>query len=336
MLYAEESLTEQEKAQKRQELNQAAQAAAAIQSQPKNPAAEANPWTVTVVSNFGSERNVTFDSRRLSDTYHQETVTGTYTKEHKGLLHFIPSGKYGVTGNIDEFDYSRRNESDYRNFKANPFLTTNLTPTTALKTEYTFKNARFLKRDSVNYLSHEIKGSLSEARLAHWLHTLYTTIEFRDYTDKFLMSATGGVGADKRSDLLDEYGYSAMYFPSNKLVFGVTGAYHIDDSNDNWVNYSDYDGYKVTGFIYAAFNDRLSWVGAAGYDQKWYKAKVISAADPTKIEEDELLYFASYAYYNLTPKTQIVLAYFWDQNFSNDPLLQFTDHMVTVGFSVKL
>lgn len=333
---ADDALTDQQKAERRQELDQAVRLSDYMKAQKKKAEAAAkNPWSVNVVTNLGYDRNVTFDSRRLADTFHQETATVTYTEDHGELAGFIPGGRYGFSGNLDELDYSRRNESDYRNYKVNPFFTTNLTPFESLRTEYTFKNVRYLKNDQINYLSHEIKNSLIEARFSHWLHTAYTKIEFKDYTDRFALDASALSSSDKRFDTLCEYGYTAIYFPSDKLVFGATGAYHVNDSNDNFQNYSDYDGYKVTGFVYAVLSDRINLVEAAGWDQKYYKAKTLSA-DPSKNEQDGFLYFATYLYYNLTPKTQIVFSYLWDQDFSNNPLLQFTGTMATVGFSVKI
>lgn len=335
VLHADDALNEQQKEEKRQELNQAVRVAENLKQEKRKENYQLNPWTVNVASNFGYDRNVTFDSRRIGDTYHQESVAATYKADHGDLAGMIPAGRIGVSGTVDELDYSKQNQSDYRNFKVNPFSIVNLTRYESLRTEYTFKNIRYLKNDQVNYLSHEIKNSLVEARLAHWLHTVYVIVDFRDYTDRFALDQTGASSDSKRLDLFNEYGYSAVYFPSDKLVFGVTGAYKANDSNDNFKDYSDYTGYKVTGFAYAVLSDRISWVGAAGWDEKWYKSKTLNV-DPSQKENDGFLYFATYLYYNLTPKTQIVLSYLWDQDFSNEPLLQFNGSMVTAGFSVKI
>ena len=333
-VYAESSLTTDQKNERRQELSQSIKASDPLRAEKKNEYS-ANPWVVSMASNFGYDRNVTFDSRRLGDTFHQETAAATYTENHGKLAGFIPEGKYGVAGSVDQFDYSKRNESDYRNFKVNPFFTTNLTQADQFRTEYTMRNVRYLKSDQINYFSHEIKNSLTDSRFAHWLHTVYVSIDFRDYTDRFSLDAAGAASTEKRADVINEYGYTIIYYPSEKLVFGATGAYKGDDSSDNFKNYSDYDGYKTIGFIYAVLNDRTSWVGAAGWDQRWFKAKTLSI-DPAKNESDGFLYFATYLYYNLTPKTQFVVSYLWDQDFSNDPLLQFNGSMVTAGFSVKI
>ena len=40
-----------------------------------------------------------------------------------------------------------------------------------------FKNIRYLKNDRINYLGHEIKNSVSDTCFAHWMHTLYVTLE---------------------------------------------------------------------------------------------------------------------------------------------------------------
>ena len=335
VLRADDTLNEQQKEEQRQELNELALANAAFAAQQQYPAPEENPWAIGVVANEGYSRNVTYDSRRKPDTFHQETVTATYTRKHDKLLYLIPDGKYGLGGTIDQMIYRRHEESDHRNFQLNPFLTANLTKTTSLRSEYTHKKIGYIKNQAIGYLSHEFKATLAETRFTHWSHSLFTSVELKDYTKKFALDSVGGFTDNKYLDVLSEYGYSATYFPSEKLVFGVTGSYKVNDSNDNFKNTGDYDAYKVTGFIYAALNARTSWVGAAGYEHKWYRDKTITS-DPTKLEWDGFLYFASYFYYNLSPKTQLVLSYLWDQNFSDDPLLQFNGSMATAGFSVKI
>ncbi len=330
-VFAETDLTAEQKAQKRQEFN-ASVAQQAAQATPA-PALQ-KPWTLSISNNYGHDSNVTFDSKRKRDVFHQETIMGSVQYNHPSLNHLLGAGKFGVQGGFDYLNYSKQNESDYRNSKISPFVTFDLTKTLSLKSEYTFKNSSYRNDDHITYGSHELKVSLAEARIPMWLHKLYGSTAYNSYPHRKQLSASNTDLDGQRTDRHHEMGYDFTFFPSDKFVMGANAAYQLNDSNDLFQDTNDYVGCKTTGYIYLVLNDRMSWVGAAGYDFKDYGHKLL----PTRLgtERDEFVYVANYLYFNLSSRTQFIVSYLFDQNYSNDPVLDFTGHIITAGVTVKI
>src|SRR5687768_16581515 len=81
---ADATLTEDERVRRREEFDQAAKEELTIQRKKKAGVPE-KPWSLSVSVNGGYDNNVTLDSRRLSDNFHQETVSGQ-------VLYYLPRG----------------------------------------------------------------------------------------------------------------------------------------------------------------------------------------------------------------------------------------------------
>ena len=333
---SESSLSEEQKAERKLEFSEEVKDEIFLrEKQRQAPAPIQKPWTIMIATNYGHDDNVTFDSRRIGDMFHQETVTATLDLPHTGLGSVIGQGKYGAVVNWDDFNYSKQNQSDYFNSKYNPYVSVNLTNTLSLKTEYKYKDIRYIDNDQITYAGQEFKASLTELQFAHWMHSLYASAEYRQYSDRYALAANNIKLPVKRQDIYDEVGYNATFFPTQKFVAGVGGLYKLNDSNDVFNKFNDYEGYRFTGFVYVVLNDRISWVGAAGYDYRKYDSKIFEETS-NEAENDGFVYAASYVYVNLGPRTQFVFSYFFDQNYSNDPTLDFTGHILTAGFTVKI
>ena len=327
-------LTAEQKSQKLQEFNEAvseqkaaAEAAAAAATPPEKP------WSLSVSTNYGHDDNTSFSSNRRRDTFRQETVTGALQYNHPAWGP-LGDGKFGLSGTLDDNNYSKENGSDYRNSKINPYVTLNFTKTLSLRADYTFKDASYRHNHSLTYHGHEFKVALSESKIAKQIHKVYATTEYNDYVYRKQLSDSNISLNDPRIDRRQEAGYDFTYLATTSLIMGAAVAYQINDSNDLFHDLNDYEGYKITGYVYYAFNDKVSWVGAAGYDFKTYEHKLL----PTNLagERDEFIYAVNYLFFKISPRTQFIVSYFYDQNFSNDVLLDFTGHTVTAGFTVKI
>ncbi len=332
-LFAENDLTLEQKNQKAQEFSQAIQDQVA-ETKAVSAAPPVKPWTLSIATNYGHNDNTSYDSRRKKDAFHQETITGTLQYDRPSLDGLIGPGKLGAIMSLDDVNYLKQNGSDSRNLKINPFVTVDLTQTLLLKAEYDFKSFWYIHNNSLSYHGHEFKLSLAESAIPQQIHKIYVSTEYDGYTRRKQLSASNTSLEGARADRRLETGYDFTFLASNETILGIAGAYQTNNSNDIFQDINDYQGLKITGFLYKVLSDRVSWVGAAGYDFKTYEHKLLPSSLGT--ERDEFIYAVSSLFIKLSPRTQLALTYFYDQNYSNDPILDFIGHTVTAGVTVTI
>lgn len=114
-----------------------------------------------------------------------------------------------------------------------------------------------------------------------------------------------------------------------KVYFKLKNVYYFNESNDGYMDYYDYQAEKVMGYIGAPLFKKAELVLSGGYQRKNFKSRKITTSSSK--EHDDLMVLGGGLYYNLTPSSYINLSYTYRQNFSNDPIQEYSGSMSSIG-----
>ena len=117
-----------------------------------------------------------------------------------------------------------------------------------------------------------------------------------------------------------------------KLFVKIKNTYYFNESNDQFLDYYDYDSEKIMGYFTYPVTDKLSLQANGGYQYKNFKSRVITTSNSEK-EKDNLMILGGGAYYEIFSNFYINASYTYQQNYSNDPIQDYSGSVGTVGIN---
>jgi len=325
-------LTQEDKAEKRLRFNRYVEQALA-ERVAKRKKKEKEKWSFSGSAAFGYDNNVALDARRDGDTFHEETADLSFTMPHTGIPDLLGAGDFGAKFHTDFRDYSDHDDFDYNNMRLRPFFKTTVLNRYRLEVEYTLESLRYIRNNQINYVGHRGKARLMESlgkQLAHRVHFQY---RIKDYIDRKAKSAVNTNLSGERKDDNYDAGYEILYFPDASTYASVMGAWLFNESNDLHRDFNDYQGYRISGFLYRKFAELFSWTIAGGYQFKAYDARTFTGSGSA--QRDEYFYIANYVNVPLTDNTQLVFQHLYNQNASNNPIHDYSSSQMSLGLSVR-
>jgi len=334
-----DGLTQEEKAEKRLQFNRfveeelAKEARTKAKESKKEEAAPEKNWSISLTPSYGYERNVNLNSHRQGDTYYEETADAKIKFTHPGFL-FLGPGNWGFGGGGDFFNYQHEKEDNYRQLVVGTYADSQLATNLVFKLSYDFSSIDYIHSDPLGYVSHRVKPVLTYSWNKQWAQFVYSSFEFKDYTSRKALSADDFSLEKSRQDTLSEHGMGLRFIPAKTMVFGVTGAYVSNDSNDVFNDFNDYAGPKITGYAFFQLPANFSMIYYGGFDFKKYAGRTFEGSDRT--QEDKFFYAGGTLYYDIRKNTQIFLSYLYKQNDSNDITQGYSDYILSAGLTYTI
>jgi hypothetical protein len=134
---------------------------------------------------------------------------------------------------------------------------------------------------------------------------------------------------DRRHTIIAEF---ATYL--KKVFIKVKNTYFINNSNDEYLDYYDYSSERIN--LYAAYpvSEKLTVLINGGYQRKDFKSRV-TKKDPSKKERDNIMMLGTGLFYQLSPSCSFNLDYSYRQNYSNDPIQEYSGSIITAGINIS-
>ncbi len=290
-------------------------------------------WSLRGSVAYGYDNNVALNSRRNGDDFHQETLEGTLKLDHEGIPHLLGSGTFGTKVDTDFRDYNDDDEYDFHHSRLSPYVKTSLFQTLNLDLEYQLRVNRYIRNNQVNYIGQGASATITQPMGPHIAHRFYFTYRFKDYSDRHQKSAENTNLDGDRRDSSYEPGYSLLVHPQEPIYLGITGAWKFNESNDLYVDFNDYEGYKISAYLYQKINQGISWVGAGGYERTDYESRTYLGLN--QAQEDDYFYLVGYLYLTIDEKTEFFLTYLYAQNDSTNPAYEYSSSTMTLGLAVS-
>lgn len=276
----------------------------------------------------GYDNNVFLDSSRKGDTFSE----GIF--DAKAI--YPLSGRWDVFGGIGvhditywEFTDASLVDTDLKfGFEGKLFGTVVLNTFNDIEiVEYPYNSDGSYVGDKAGFtLRHTLPRALLPGTFFHSFGYEYF---YKNYSDRKARNGFGAKSsddrADKRNTLRSEFG---AYFKKAMLKF--SGEYYLNDSNDQYFNYYDYQSKRIgLSFIYL-MTDKMTALLSASHQSKHYIHR-ITRVDNTKLETDRIFTGSVSFLYEIYKNTSLGLNYTYRQNDSNDPIQEYSGSITSLG-----
>lgn len=129
---------------------------------------------------------------------------------------------------------------------------------------------------------------------------------------------------DHRHNIMGEFATKL-----GKLSFKLKNIYYFNESNDGYMDFYDYTADRVSGYIAYPVHKKLQLIFNGGYLRKDFKSRKITGGSSK--EYDDLMILGGGAYYIFSPSLFLNANYTYRQNYSNDPVQEYSGTTGTVG-----
>ncbi len=154
---------------------------------------------------------------------------------------------------------------------------------------------------------------------------------FYDYKHRDIRDGTNNkidiTREDHRNNISAE---AAVYM--GKLFLKLKNTYYFNESNDGYMDYYDYQSERVSLYTAYAVTKKLSLLLNGGYQYKDFKSRK-TIDDPEKKEHDHLMRLGAGVNYEIIPSFYISANYTYRQNYSNNPIQEYSGSVTTAGIS---
>jgi opacity protein-like surface antigen len=157
----------------------------------------------------------------------------------------------------------------------------------------------------------------------------YNTYDYRARkTRDSLNQITDITRKDKRNTVMAEF---ATYM--GKLFVKIKNTYFWNNSNYEYLDFYDYNSERINLYTAYPITDKLTVLLNGGYQRRDFKSRT-TIKDPNKKEHDNIMMLGGGLSYKLLPSCSISLNYSYRQNYSNDPVQEYSGAIGTIGVNI--
>lgn len=275
----------------------------------------------------GYDDNVWLNSRRLGDGYTQiyfrPTFTSRINEKVDGRLEYeLMSLIYMDESNANLISNSLGCGIDYKINKDLKF-----------STMYRFADTDYVNTGDDDFLDHTIELKLTQKLPNKIFHSLGYEFMLKDYTQRKLRTSTAVDSEKERADKRNTVEYEiGKYFP--KDLFRMKFQYYNNGSNDAYLKYYDYDSYKIGTSLTHLFNDKFFCYTSFSRQWRDFRSRTISV-DANFKEWDKTYLMTLGLYYNFKKDLTLGLNYTYRQNWSNEPVENYSGSLISLSTSYR-
>ena len=273
---------------------------------------------------FGYDNNSHLDSQRDADAFNQLYYRATFIspltrdKRVDGILEYeLMSLLYAGEANLDIIKNGFHAGIDNRINEEFEFLT-----------GYYLDTFSYINQPSDNFYENRVDAELRQNLPHKIVHGLRYELAFKNYTDKHTR-ITAAVDTDKkRNDLRNTVEYSiGKYFAKDfpKLSF----QYYGNSSNETYIKYYNYNSYKLSASLTHLFNEKFFAYGSLARQFRAFGRRTITT-DALSKEWDRTYLITAALYYNFNKALSTGLSYTYRQNWSNEPVENYSGSLISL------
>lgn len=299
------------------------QAVRKIYLEPQKSVIERGAFKSLAAFTAGFDNNPHLNSGRKEDAYFQTFYRGKFetplTKKMDGsLLYEFMNLLYADEGALDLMrnrfggEVSRRLGKDLK-----------------AGIGYTFDSIEYIRTGHDDYI--ENTGTL---KLEHQLpdkmfHAIQYDLSYRMYDDWKVRTSASVFGERERTDWRNTVEYSVGKFFEKDLV-KLFAEFYRNDSNDAYLNYYDYDSYRMGGSVSHMFTEKISGYLSLSRQYRDYRSRTL-INDSGQKENDTTYLYTTALYYTLNNSVTLGASYTYRQNNSNEPSEKYSGSLASVS-----
>jgi hypothetical protein len=272
----------------------------------------------------GYDTNVNLDTTKKGDSYTQEDLD---THFRYPLIDFTDT-TFGF--NITNINYYKITDPSILNAVADAAVEQKLFEIFTLKLGYEFETMWYPHDEDGTYLGNAIVIDLKHDIIPKKLyHRGRYKLLFKNFTDRKARLGNGNKGSPLRHDLRNIFEYEVGMYLTKMTKLKVLNQYYINDSNDQYYDYYDYNSDKVGASLTQLVTKKL--YGIAGFWAQFRRYEGRTVTDKDKRQRDTLYIFSGSILYDFTKNTSLFANYSHRENHTNEPLDKYSDNIYSCG-----
>lgn len=184
-----------------------------------------------------------------------------------------------------------------------------------------------------DYLENGLDFKLRQQLSNKLFHSLSYNIVLRNYLDRYTRTDSAANTDKERADWRNVLGYEiGRYF--QKDLLRLNAQYTNNNANDTYLNYYDYDAYKLGGSLTHLFNKTLSGFLSYSWQYRDYRSRSL-IDDPLRTQADKTSLATAALFYTMSKSLSFGLNYTYRQNSSNEPIDRYSGSLISLSTYYK-
>lgn len=270
----------------------------------------------------GYDSNSHLDSDRDADAYMQNFFRGTFT---------TPLSKETETSigyELMNLLYAGEGDLDLLRNGIQLGVKHNVNKDVTVTAGYNFDSIEYINSGNDDYLDNQLETKVRHKLPQKMYHSLGYSFLFRGYGDRLIRTAAATYSEKKRGDFRNTVDYEIGKYLAKDL-FKLTYQYYCNNSNERYLNYYDYDSYKVGASLTHLFNDKIT--GYLSFSRQYRDFRSRTLINDASSKENEKTYLMTTAlYYSLNKSVTFGLNYTYRENRSNEPAEEYSGSLISM------
>jgi hypothetical protein len=299
-----------------------------IYLEPEKSAMERGKFKFLTALTAGFDNNTHLDSRRDSDPYSQEFIRGSWSSD---------SSQKTVTtleAEIMNLMYAGESSLDLVRGGFRATVDRSLNKEFTLSFGYNLDIIDYINTGVDDYYENALSAKLSQKFSHKMFQSLAYSPSYRNYNKRNIRNTVGENSNDKkRADLRNTLEYEIGKFFTKNMV-KLNFQYYNNNSNDPYLNYYDYNSYRIGGSITRLFSEKISGYLGMWNQYRFFRTRSL-IEDAGSKERDTTFLLTSSVFYTMNKSLAFGLSYSYRQNYSNEPIERYSGSLVSVSTYYK-
>lgn len=205
-----------------------------------------------------------------------------------------------------------------------------------LFTNFYFDWVDYPNKNTYDQLQYRYDLGVNQKISKLWYHQLLYEFMYKGYLKGFIRDTNGNLEDDKkRKDVRNTLTYEVgKYF--QKALTKMFYEFYRNTSNEGYLNYYDYDSYKIGGSLTYLFNKKLTGYVSLAHQWRLYEGRTVANDSTNSITADDKTYIANTSlFYQLNKKTSLAVSYTYRENVSKECSQMYSSSVITGGVYYK-
>lgn len=293
--------------------------------------AERLQYNVSGGVNQGYDNNVFLDSSRKDDSFTESNVSMNFKYP---FLDEKLKLKYGF--DITDIAYYNITDASVLDGAASTGFDFRFLDRFIASPGYRFNIVWYPNDDQGSYVWNELNISLKQDLVDKFffLDKLYHRgayrLSFQNFLERKYRLGNANLSSKVRADSRHTFEHELGLYIFDSLV-KVTNQFYINESNDQYQDYYDYNSYRLGGSLIHIFTEKFYSIASFYWQKKYYDDR-LSSQDSSH-EKDDVYMVNTSIFYDVTPQFSLSVNYSYRESQSNEPLQKYSGSVFTLGAS---
>ncbi len=295
-----------------------------IYLQPEKSVLERGKFKFIASLSEGYDNNTHLDSRRIGDSYTQAFFRSSFSTD------FSKKTKGGIDYELMSLMYAGESSLDLVRNGLTASIDHSLTKNLIVTAGYNFDWINYTNTGDDDYLENALGVRIKQILPYKLYHSLGYALSYRNFLERKIRITDNGLPSDKRrNDLRDTVNYEVgKYFTKDLLK--ASFQYFYNTSSDRYLKYYDYDSFRFGASLTHLFTDKITGYFSFNQQYRGYRSRTL-ILDPASLEHERTYLYTTALYYNMTKAFSLAMNYTYRQNYSNEPLDNYSGSLISAS-----